>query len=70
MAQDSELPKPADKGKGKAVDDAKKEKPISNGKKDDDKIESMGIPPCVRCDLGLTDPSRGGAQRGGPATQE
>jgi 26S proteasome regulatory subunit N1 len=54
MAQDSEVPKAADKGKGKAVDDAKKEKPVANGKKEDDKVESMGIPPCIRCDLGLT----------------
>lgn len=43
MAQDSELPKAADKGKGKAVDDAKKDKPLANGKKEDDKVEGMGI---------------------------
>ncbi len=30
--------KPADKGKGKAVEDPKKEKPLANGKKEDDKI--------------------------------
>jgi hypothetical protein len=41
MAQDSEVPKAADKGKGKAVDDAKKDKQQSNGKKEDEKIESM-----------------------------
>lgn len=41
MAQDSEVPKAADKGKGKAVDDAKKDKQQENGKKEDDKIESM-----------------------------
>ncbi|KAH8735984.1 26S proteasome regulatory subunit rpn1 [Ilyonectria robusta] len=40
MAQDSELPKAADKGKGKAVDDAKKDKPLANGKKEDDKVEA------------------------------
>lgn len=41
MAQDSEVPKAADKGKGKAVDDAKKDKQQANGKKEDEKIESM-----------------------------
>ncbi|KAH6895831.1 armadillo-type protein [Thelonectria olida] len=40
MAQDSEVPKAADKGKGKAVDDAKKEKSLANGKKEDDKVET------------------------------
>ncbi|KAK3353044.1 armadillo-type protein [Lasiosphaeria hispida] len=49
MAQDSELPKAADKGKGKAVDTDKKEdeaqkdsaaQPAANGKKDDDKADS------------------------------
>ncbi|KAH7017333.1 armadillo-type protein [Ilyonectria destructans] len=40
MAQDSELPKAADKGKGKAVDDAKKDKTLANGKKEDDKVEA------------------------------
>ena len=43
MAQDSETPTAADKGKGKAVEkpeDAKKDKePVINGKKDDDKDE-------------------------------
>jgi 26S proteasome regulatory subunit N1 len=38
MAGDTETPKPTDKGKGKAVDDPKKEKPLSNGKKEDEKI--------------------------------
>jgi hypothetical protein len=38
MAGDSETSKPADKGKGKAVEDPKKEKPLVNGKKDDEKI--------------------------------
>ena len=38
MAGDSESSKPVDKGKGKAVDDPKKEKPAVNGKKDDGKI--------------------------------
>ena len=45
MAQDSEVPKAADKGKGKAVDDAKKDKQQTNGKKEDEKIESTGSPP-------------------------
>ncbi|KAL5595797.1 hypothetical protein FOVSG1_009486 [Fusarium oxysporum f. sp. vasinfectum] len=40
MAQDSEVPKAADKGKGKAVDDAKKDKQQANGKKEDEKIET------------------------------
>ncbi|EON98913.1 putative 26s proteasome regulatory subunit rpn-1 protein [Phaeoacremonium minimum UCRPA7] len=44
MAQDSETPTAADKGKGKAVEkaeDAKKDKePVVNGKKDDEKDES------------------------------
>lgn len=37
MAQDTDAPKAADKGKGKAVDESKDEKPILNGKKEDDK---------------------------------
>lgn len=41
MAQDSELPKAADKGKGKAVDETKRDKPVANGKKEDGKTESM-----------------------------
>lgn len=41
MAQDSEAPKSVDKGKGKAVDDAKKDKQLANGKKEDAKVESM-----------------------------
>jgi hypothetical protein len=48
MAQDSEVPKAADKGKGKAVEDAKKDKQQSNGKKEDEKIESMGFPRFMR----------------------
>ncbi|KAK0735721.1 armadillo-type protein [Apiosordaria backusii] len=44
MAQDSDLSKTADKGKGKAVDDeTQKDKagqPVANGKKDDDKAET------------------------------
>jgi 26S proteasome regulatory subunit N1 len=42
MAQDSDVPKAADKGKGKAVDDSKDEKslPLINGKKEDDKKDS------------------------------
>ena len=45
MAQDSDLSKTADKGKGKAVDDeTQKDKagqPAANGKKDDDKDECL-----------------------------
>ncbi|KAK4107035.1 26S proteasome regulatory complex, non-ATPase subcomplex, Rpn1 subunit [Canariomyces notabilis] len=49
MAQDSDLSKSLDKGKGKAVDNERKTdetqsdkagKPVANGKKDDDKAES------------------------------
>jgi desulfoferrodoxin (superoxide reductase-like protein) len=45
MAQDSDVPKAADKGKGKAVDDSKDEKslPLINGKKEDDKKDCMYI---------------------------
>lgn len=50
MAGDSDLPKSADKGKGKAVDAVKKTdevkkdkdgKPIANGQKDDDNTECL-----------------------------
>ena len=40
MAQDSDVPKAADKGKGKAVDDGKEEKPTLNGKQEEEKKES------------------------------
>lgn len=54
MAQDSDLPKAADKGKGKAVendpkaDESQKDKagqPAANGKKDDGKEEGMYLDP-------------------------
>ncbi|KAM0323492.1 hypothetical protein ACHAQA_008772 [Verticillium albo-atrum] len=38
MAPDSEKPTAADKGKGKAVDEPKSDKPVANGKKEDGKI--------------------------------
>ncbi|ROT41827.1 26S proteasome regulatory subunit rpn-1 [Sodiomyces alkalinus F11] len=38
MAQDNDMPTAADKGKGKAVDEPKKEKSLVNGKKEDEKI--------------------------------
>jgi 26S proteasome regulatory subunit N1 len=50
MAQDSDLSKSLDKGKGKAVDNERKAdetqsdkagKPVANGKKDDDKAECL-----------------------------
>ena len=47
MAQDSEAPKSVDKGKGKAVDEPKKDKQLANGKKEDEKIESMAS--CLLC---------------------
>lgn len=37
MAQDSDAPKSVDKGKGKALDESKDDKPILNGKKEEDK---------------------------------
>lgn len=37
MAQDSDVPSAADKGKGKAVEEPKDDKPVLNGKKDDEK---------------------------------
>ena len=47
MAQDSDLSKSPDKGKGKAVDsgrkaeEAQKDKPMANGKKGDEKSECL-----------------------------
>lgn len=41
MAKDAELPKAADKGKGKATEEPKDEKPVVNGKKDDEKKDCM-----------------------------
>ena len=38
MAGDSEATKPTDKGKGKVVDDPKKDKSLINGKKEDEKV--------------------------------
>ena len=38
MAQDSDVPTSADKGKGKAVEDPKQDKNVVNGKKEDGKI--------------------------------
>lgn len=53
MAPNSEQPKPADKGKGKAVDNqagenkkGKDAPPQANGKKNDDKIDCVfSVPP-------------------------
>lgn len=63
MAQDSDKPTAADKGKGKAVengkpDDVLKEKdkdgkPLANGKKADDKDDSMRRHP-ITCNRILT----------------
>lgn len=49
MAKDAELPKAADKGKGKAkaTEDTKDEKPVLNGKKEDDKNECTWRHRCV-----------------------
>jgi 26S proteasome regulatory subunit N1 len=43
MAPDADLPKNADKGKGKAVDDSKDEKPVLNGKKEDEKKDGKQL---------------------------
>ncbi|POR36192.1 26S proteasome regulatory subunit rpn-1 [Tolypocladium paradoxum] len=40
MAQDSDAPKAVDKGKGKAVNESQDEKPILNGKKEEDKKDA------------------------------
>lgn len=44
MAQDSEKPSAADKGKGKAVEEPKDEKAAVNGKKEDDEKKDGGLP--------------------------
>ncbi len=41
MAQDADVPKAADKGKGKAVDDPKNENAAVNGKKETDEKGGM-----------------------------
>lgn len=42
MAQDSDVPTSADKGKGKATEKSKEDKPVLNGKKEDeDKKDGM-----------------------------
>jgi 26S proteasome regulatory subunit N1 len=41
MAQDADLPKAADKGKGKAVDDPKNDSSVVNGKKAADEKAGM-----------------------------
>jgi 26S proteasome regulatory subunit N1 len=58
MAQESDLSKTADTGKGKAVDDdTQKDKagqPVANGKKEDDKDECLfSLPRRCRCRHGL-----------------
>jgi 26S proteasome regulatory subunit N1 len=47
MAQDTDAPKAGDKGKGKAADDSKDEKPVLNGKKEDDKKDGEYRPALV-----------------------
>lgn len=37
MAKDAEIPKALDKGKGKAKEEDKEDKPVANGKKEDGK---------------------------------
>lgn len=41
MAQDADVPKAADKGKGKAIDDPKNENAAANGKKETDEKGGM-----------------------------
>jgi 26S proteasome regulatory subunit N1 len=59
MAQESDLSKTADKGKGKAVDDeTQKDKagqPVANGKKDDDKAECLFSLSCAARRYGLSE---------------
>jgi 26S proteasome regulatory subunit N1 len=43
MAQESELPTSADKGKGKAVENPKDEKAVANGKKDEKDSKDGGL---------------------------
>lgn len=47
MAQDSDVPTSADKGKGKATEKSKDDKPVLNGKKEDaDKNDGMATTIC------------------------
>jgi len=48
MAQDTDTTTPGDKGKGKASDEKKDDKPQVNGKKDDDKNEGTMLDPNLR----------------------
>jgi 26S proteasome regulatory subunit N1 len=45
MAQDIDMTAPGDKGKGKAGDEKKDDKPQVNGKKDNDKAEGAMLDP-------------------------
>lgn len=60
MAQDSDLSKSADKGKGKATDvekspeELQKDASAANGKKEDDKAECLFPAPAIRVQGWLT----------------
>ena len=43
MAQDSDVPTSADKGKGKATEKSKEDKLTLNGKKEDEKKDGMFV---------------------------
>lgn len=47
MAKDGDAPTAAEKGKGKAVDEPKDEKPVLNGKKEDGKKEGRPLKPQI-----------------------
>lgn len=47
MAQDTDMTTPEDKGKGKATGGPNDDKPLLNGKKEDDKADGMSAGPLV-----------------------
>lgn len=49
MAQDIDMPTPEDKGKGKAAEGSKDEKPVANGgKKEEEQDGGWWTRPCAR----------------------
>jgi 26S proteasome regulatory subunit N1 len=52
MAQDSDVPTSADKGKGKAVEEPKNENAVANGKKEDEEKKDgmLGSSQDTMCD--------------------
>jgi len=47
MAQDIDMTTPEDKGKGKATDGPKDDKPVINGKKEEEKPDGMSLAGCL-----------------------